>query len=54
MTLPELEQQIRAKASFLCVGLDTDLDKVPGHLLESEDPIFEFTQSYLLNGKQDL
>ncbi len=47
MTLTELEQQIRAKSSFLCVGLDTDLEKVPKHLLEEEDPIFAFNKAII-------
>lgn len=47
MTLTELEQQIRAKSSFLCVGLDTDLDKVPKHLLEEDDPIFAFNKAII-------
>ena len=40
MTKKELIAQIRAKKSFLCVGLDTDLEKIPAHLLATEDPIF--------------
>ena len=35
---------IRQKRSFLCIGLDTDIKKIPPHLLESEDPIFEFNR----------
>ena len=42
-----LEQQIRQKKSFLCVGLDTDLEKVPPHLLDGEDPIFEFNKTII-------
>lgn len=42
MTRAELINQIRTKKSFLCVGLDPDIDKIPKHLLEEEDPIFEF------------
>ncbi len=42
-----LEQQIRQKKSFLCVGLDTDLEKVPPHLLDEEDPIFEFNKTII-------
>ncbi len=44
MTRQELIQQIRLKKSFLCVGLDPDLTKIPKHLLELEDPIFEFNK----------
>lgn len=39
MTREQIIEQIRRKRSFLCVGLDTDLNKVPKHLLESIDPI---------------
>lgn len=39
MTREQIIEQIRRKRSFLCVGLDTDLNKVPKHLLESRDPI---------------
>ena len=42
-----LEQQIREKKSFLCVGLDTDLEKIPPHLLEEEDPIFAFNKGII-------
>lgn len=42
MTRQELVQQIFAKKSFLCVGLDTDAKKIPAHLLDRHDPIFEF------------
>ncbi|TNF48902.1 MAG: orotidine 5'-phosphate decarboxylase, partial [Bacteroidetes bacterium] len=41
MTRQQLIDQIRIKRSFLCVGLDTDLSKIPAHLLDTEDPIFE-------------
>lgn len=41
----ELVENIRRKGSFLCVGLDTDLKKIPQHLLECEDPIFEFNKA---------
>jgi len=47
MTRHELIEQIRAKKSFLCVGLDTDLNKIPKHLLETEDPIFEFNKAII-------
>lgn len=45
MTKQELVAEIRAKRSFLCVGLDTDLAKIPAHLLETEDPIFAFNKA---------
>lgn len=47
MTRKELIAQIRSKKSFLCVGLDTDLAKIPKHLLETEDPIFEFNKAII-------
>lgn len=47
MTRKELVEQIRKKRSFLCVGLDTDLTKIPPHLLETEDPIFEFNKEII-------
>lgn len=47
MTRQELVAQIRAKQSFLCVGLDTDLSKIPAFLLETEDPIFEFNKAII-------
>ncbi|CEN50456.1 hypothetical protein CCAN11_2150005 [Capnocytophaga canimorsus] len=47
MTLQKLINQIRKKKSFLCVGLDVDLTKVPSHLLQTEDPIFEFNKSII-------
>jgi len=53
MTKAELIQQIRLKKSFLCVGLDPDLDKLPPHLLETEDPIFEFNKA-IIDSTKDL
>ena len=47
MTRQELIQQIREKQSFLCVGLDTDLKKIPQHLLANEDPIFAFNKAII-------
>ena len=47
MTRQELIQQIREKESFLCVGLDTDLKKVPQHLLKEQDPIFAFNKAII-------
>ena len=54
MNIDSLYQQIKVKESFLCVGLDVDLNKIPSHLNE-KDPIFFFskriidaTQSILL------
>ena len=47
MTTKELTRQILEKRSFLCVGLDTDLEKIPKHLLKSEDPVFEFNKAII-------
>ena len=47
MNRQELVNQIREKKSFLCVGLDTDLKKVPEHLLKEEDPIFAFNKAII-------
>ena len=44
MERQELVAQIREKKSFLCVGLDADIQKIPEHLLDLEDPIFEFNK----------
>lgn len=44
MTRQELIDQIKQKQSFLCVGLDTDINKIPKFLLDFEDPIFEFNK----------
>ena len=47
MTREELIKQIRTKQSFLCVGLDTDIKKIPQHLLQAGDPIFEFNKAII-------
>ena len=47
MTREELFENIKRKQSFLCVGLDTDIDKIPKHLLHFEDPIFEFNKQII-------
>lgn len=47
MTTPQLVEQIRKKRSFLCIGLDVDLDKIPQHLLKEEDPIFAFNKAII-------
>ncbi|QNL49534.1 orotidine-5'-phosphate decarboxylase [Olivibacter sp. SDN3] len=44
MTRKELINQIKQKRSFLCVGLDTDLQKIPTFLLDHEDPVYEFNR----------
>ena len=45
MNRQQLIEQIKTKKSFLCVGLDTDLKKVPQHILNEEDPIFSFNKA---------
>ena len=47
MTTEQLVAQIRKKKSFLCIGLDVDLNKIPKHLLDTEDPIFEFNKAII-------
>lgn len=47
MNRKELIEQIKKKGSFLCVGLDTDIKKIPEHLLSCEDPIFEFNKAII-------
>ncbi|HJV78830.1 MAG TPA: orotidine-5'-phosphate decarboxylase [Paludibacter sp.] len=48
MTKQELFENIQRKKSFLCVGLDTDVNKIPEHLFdESEDAIFEFNKAII-------
>lgn len=47
MNRTELIGQISAKKSFLCIGLDTDITKIPVHLLDTEDPVFEFNKEII-------
>lgn len=47
MTKQELFEQIKKKQSFLCIGLDTDIKKIPNHLLEKEDPIYSFNKEII-------
>ena len=47
MTRQELIENIRRKQSFLCVGLDTDIKKIPEHLLKEDDPIFAFNKAII-------
>lgn len=53
MTKKTLIQQIRKKNSFLCIGLDVDLEKIPSHLLELDDPIFAFNKQ-IIDATHDL
>ncbi|HAG15706.1 MAG TPA: orotidine-5'-phosphate decarboxylase [Bacteroidales bacterium] len=47
MTRQELIKQIRNKKSFLCIGLDSDIDKIPKHLLSEQDPVFSFNKAII-------
>mgnify|MGYP000721585407 CR=1 FL=1 len=40
-------EQIKAKRSVLCVGLDTDLEKIPPHLLKEQDPVFAYNKAII-------
>jgi orotidine-5'-phosphate decarboxylase len=53
MTRQELVQLIRERQSYLCVGLDTELERIPAHLLSDEDPIFAFNQA-IIDATRDL
>ncbi|NMH86544.1 orotidine-5'-phosphate decarboxylase [Flavivirga algicola] len=47
MTTNQLVQQIKKKKSFLCIGLDVDLNKIPPYLLKEDDPIFAFNKAII-------
>lgn len=47
MNRHELINQIKTKKSFLCIGLDTDIKKIPTHLLNKTDPVFEFNKAII-------
>ena len=53
MNKEDLIKQIKKKKSFLCVGLDTDINKIPKHLLTLSDPIFEFNKQ-IIDSTKDL
>ena len=53
MTRKELFEQIKSKRSFLCIGLDTDINKIPSHLLHHRDPVFEFNRK-IIDATHDL
>ncbi len=53
MNRQELIRQINKKQSFLCIGLDTDIQKIPQHLLKFEDPVFEFNKA-IIDATHDL
>jgi orotidine-5'-phosphate decarboxylase len=52
MNRGQLFEQIKKKGSYLCVGLDTDVKKIPAHLLRSPDPVFEFNKQ-IIEATQD-
>jgi orotidine-5'-phosphate decarboxylase len=47
VTKEELFEQIKKKKSYLCIGLDTDIEKIPQHLRKKEDPVFEFNRQII-------
>ncbi|HNR18966.1 MAG TPA: orotidine-5'-phosphate decarboxylase [Bacteroidia bacterium] len=47
MTYTQLVEQIKKKQSYLCIGLDTDIQKIPAHLLNCDDPVFEFNKQII-------
>ncbi|MBC8046402.1 MAG: orotidine-5'-phosphate decarboxylase [Fimbriimonadaceae bacterium] len=53
MTRQELIKIIKQKKSYLCIGLDTDLEKIPTHLKKYDDPIFEFNKQ-IIDATKDL
>jgi orotidine-5'-phosphate decarboxylase len=53
MNRAQLFEQIKKKGSYLCVGLDTDIHKIPPYLLKSEDPVFEFNKQ-IIDATKDL
>ena len=53
MNRKDLIQEIKNKQSYLCIGLDTDLEKIPTYLLAKEDPIFEFNK-LIIDATQDI
>ena len=44
MDLNDIVNEIKQKKSYLCIGLDSDIEKIPRHLLDFEDPVFEFNK----------
>jgi len=53
LTREEIYEQIKSKRSFLCIGLDTDPEKIPKHLLSCPDPVFEFNKQ-IIDSTHDL
>lgn len=53
MNFEEIVSSIKEKKSYLCIGLDTDIDKIPKHLLNANDPVFEFNKK-IIDATKDL
>ncbi len=53
MNRQEIISQIKTKASFLCIGLDPDIQKIPSHLLKGEEPLFAFNKA-IIDATHDL
>jgi orotidine-5'-phosphate decarboxylase len=53
MTRQQLTEQIKNKKSYLCIGLDTDITKIPKHLLNNPDPVFSFNKA-IIDATKDL
>tara|TARA_B100001741_G_C16502154_1_gene575320 strand:- start:328 stop:1146 length:819 start_codon:yes stop_codon:yes gene_type:complete len=53
MNRKDIINQIKKKRSFLCIGLDVDVNKIPSHLLDLEDPVFEFNRQ-IIDSTKDL
>ena len=47
MTRTQLIGQIKQKQSYLCIGLDTDITKIPAHLLNEAEPVFAFNKAII-------
>ena len=54
MSINKLENQIKEKKSFLCIGLDIDLEKIPNHLKEKEDPIFSLAKDIIETQEREI
>ena len=53
MNFSEIVNQIKIKKSYLCIGLDSDIEKIPNHLKNLDDPIFEFNKR-IIDATKDL
>ena len=53
MDLNDIVNEIKRKKSYLCIGLDSDIEKIPKHLLDFEDPVFEFNKR-VIDATKDL